>query len=504
MNLEALKKLRDVSRAFPILSLIILCGYLFAWNLQDYYFTQDHAYHLIFADRIKLNFLEHIKEDTHPPLYYFLVRGVIEVVGVDHPLILRGVSLIAGLFSVLLCFFWGSSLSGDKKVGWLSAFLVATSPLFILQSQVIRNYSLLICLLLIFFILLTKKYFAERDLVIAIFLSFLLTLTHYSSVMFLPTFLILGLVRLRSSQKLKVERRLGFESCWVVAMVLNGLLTLWMASQRPESFRSDQHILGLKKQVAGQLLNLKPVLSLLIGSIFGEKEAFLVWMLMGFGFLFLVVDRRKDLLLLFGGPFLTGIVMSLANKYPLTTERHSIYLLPVFLIPVIWLLNRLARKSPIYLLIVFFLIIRAQRGVWPGIYRLDKWRKIQEWEVGPRFSEMNLVKEHLKNDNPRGPLLLDWDLGFSWNMEKRLSPHWAIFLNLERPITQCNMLLGIENRDPCHCFSKKANTTEITNLLVLNGQEQPLQELSKKYTCFRILNKKQISENYSLFDLRAQ
>lgn len=504
MNLEALKKHISVSRAFPILSLILLCGYLFAWNLQDYYFTQDHAYHLIFADRIELNFLEHIREDTHPPLYYFLLKGIIHVFEGDHPLVLRGVSLITGLFSVLLCFFWGSSLSGDKRVGWLSAFLIATSPLFILQSQIIRNYSLLICLLLMVFILLTKKDFFERDLIIAIFLSFLLTLTHYCSVIFLPTFLILGLVRLRSSQKINRERRLGLESSWVIALVLNGLLTIWMASQRPESFRSDQHILGLKKQLAGQILNLKPVLSLLVSNIFGEKEGFLIWMLMGFGLFFLVLDRRKELLLLFWGPFLTGIVMSLANKYPLTTERHSIYLLSVFLIPVIWLLNRLARKSPIYLFIVFLLIIRAQRGVWPGIYRLDKWRKTQEWEVGPRLSEMKLVREHLKNYNPKGPLLLDWDLGFSWNMEKRLSPHWAIFLNLERPITQCNMLLGIENRDPCHCFSKKDNATEITNLLVLHGQEQPLKELSRKYPCFTIVNKKQISENYSLFDLRAQ
>ncbi|OGM58353.1 hypothetical protein A3A75_04975 [Candidatus Woesebacteria bacterium RIFCSPLOWO2_01_FULL_39_10] len=96
--------------------------------------------------------------DTHPPLYYLVLRAWSLVFGFSEAS-LRMPSVIFGVLTVYLTYKIGKVLAG-KKVGTLSALFMSTAPLHIYYSQEARMYSfstLAVSLVVYFF--LKKKWF---------------------------------------------------------------------------------------------------------------------------------------------------------------------------------------------------------------------------------------------------------------------------------------------------------------------------------------------------------
>jgi 4-amino-4-deoxy-L-arabinose transferase-like glycosyltransferase len=78
------------------------------------------------------------ERDAHPPLFYFMLRGWMALVG-DAEVRLRLLSVLGGLLTVGLTYLLGARLI-SAPVGLLGAFLLAVSPFHVQASQEARMY----------------------------------------------------------------------------------------------------------------------------------------------------------------------------------------------------------------------------------------------------------------------------------------------------------------------------------------------------------------------------
>lgn len=82
--------------------------------------------------------------DTNPPFYFLLLHGWRAVAG-ETVFALRFLGSVAGLLAVPLLYVMGTAVYG-RWVGLAAALLMALSPFHVWQSQVLRNYGLLVTL----------------------------------------------------------------------------------------------------------------------------------------------------------------------------------------------------------------------------------------------------------------------------------------------------------------------------------------------------------------------
>jgi 4-amino-4-deoxy-L-arabinose transferase-like glycosyltransferase len=80
-----------------------------------------------------------------PPLYFWLVHGVVSVVGVSESS-LRLISAAAGTLTIPVAWLLTRELTGSRSAAVLSTALLALSPLHIWYSQEARGYALLVLL----------------------------------------------------------------------------------------------------------------------------------------------------------------------------------------------------------------------------------------------------------------------------------------------------------------------------------------------------------------------
>ncbi|HZD10571.1 MAG TPA: glycosyltransferase family 39 protein, partial [Candidatus Binatia bacterium] len=80
--------------------------------------------------------------DTNPPFYFLLLAGWRALFG-ERIFLLRYVGVLAGLLSVPLIYALGHTLF-STQVGAMAALFLALSPFHVWQTQVLRNYGLLI------------------------------------------------------------------------------------------------------------------------------------------------------------------------------------------------------------------------------------------------------------------------------------------------------------------------------------------------------------------------
>jgi mannosyltransferase len=78
-----------------------------------------------------------------PPLYFWLVHGVVSIAGVSESS-LRLVSAVAGTLTIPVAWLLARELSGNRTVAWICAALLALNPLHIWYSQEARPYALLV------------------------------------------------------------------------------------------------------------------------------------------------------------------------------------------------------------------------------------------------------------------------------------------------------------------------------------------------------------------------
>ncbi len=127
----------------PLLAILLLAATLRTVNItqQSIWFDEAFAWSIVIQD----DMFPRIAADTHPPLYYVLLRAWMQIAG-DSPLALRYLSALTSLMTVALLYrVAGEMVRGSPELRYvplLAALLLALSDAEIFLAQEARNYSL--------------------------------------------------------------------------------------------------------------------------------------------------------------------------------------------------------------------------------------------------------------------------------------------------------------------------------------------------------------------------
>lgn len=121
--------------------LITLLGFsLRIYKLEDESIWVDEAVSYRYAKSITFsNASDVLKNDRHPPFYYFLLKAWLKIR--DSIFMMRLLSVLLGTVTVLL-FYHFAKLLFSESIAIISALLLATSPYHIYYSQETRMYTL--------------------------------------------------------------------------------------------------------------------------------------------------------------------------------------------------------------------------------------------------------------------------------------------------------------------------------------------------------------------------
>ncbi len=138
-------------RSLAAILLLLLGAYalrLYRLDGQSLWWDEGISLHL--ATSSAADIVRDRLNNIHPPLYFFLLKGWLALVGVS-PFTGRYLSVLAGLLPVALVFAaagcWGRQTRFEVErfsaAAWLAAGLMVLSPLAVVYSQEIRVYALL-------------------------------------------------------------------------------------------------------------------------------------------------------------------------------------------------------------------------------------------------------------------------------------------------------------------------------------------------------------------------
>lgn len=169
---------------------VLLAGLLLRLTSLDQSFWLDEATTATVAQKYSLvDILQKFSPgDFHPPLYYLFIRFWSYLFSVNE-LSLRLPSVLFGVASVYVVYLIGK-LIHSKKVGFISAILLAVAPLHIYYSQEARMYSLTLFLVIlsVYFFLQVFKDGSKKDRLWFSLSLPLILLTDYPALLILPCF----------------------------------------------------------------------------------------------------------------------------------------------------------------------------------------------------------------------------------------------------------------------------------------------------------------------------
>ena len=169
---DAESKPSSIDRSGLVVATLLLVTILLALGLRLYrldsqslWYDEGFSVHLASMDIDEIT--TRTAADIQPPLYYYLLRGWIQLFG-DTEWALRALSVLFGVLTVPLIYAVAHRLFRSRLAGLLAALLVAVSPLHVWYGQEVRMYTLLtfLCLLSSYFLLLAIS--AKRDWAIPI------------------------------------------------------------------------------------------------------------------------------------------------------------------------------------------------------------------------------------------------------------------------------------------------------------------------------------------------
>ncbi len=135
-------------KIYLLLSLILtLACSLRIYNLGGESIWHDEAFSISVAKGTIMQIINASAHDVHPPLHYILLHYWIIIFG-DSETSTRFLSVIYGVLSVFVIFKLGTEMF-NKEIGILSSFIFSISLYGIKYSQEVRDYSLMVLLVLI-------------------------------------------------------------------------------------------------------------------------------------------------------------------------------------------------------------------------------------------------------------------------------------------------------------------------------------------------------------------
>lgn len=227
---------------------VILAGILMlALVLRVYHYTAnplwiDEAWTLYVSQHswIEIPFL-----DVHPPIHYWLVKIVTGVFGASEAVI-RMPSLVFGVVSVGLIYLFTKEYTGSDWAGLVAAGLLAVSRDAVFRAQDARNYTVWICVFMVFAIVYLRAIRTPTDKklwLVTGLLSGLCMWVHYWSIFPITILGLYTLVRYRAYLTSAAYAAVGFFGLFIplIPIFLQGIST--KASEGWTIFHPWQRIL---------------------------------------------------------------------------------------------------------------------------------------------------------------------------------------------------------------------------------------------------------------------
>lgn len=353
------------------LAIAVLGFFLRIPGVFDWWVNPDEGiYYSMLTWEDSSRFWAEFSANAHPPLYYLVLRllaGLTTEFGW-----FRMIAVTAGAVAIFGAYLFTRQAVGEGSrgaiAGLLAALLLAVSPGAILLSQLIRPYMLQLALVTLayYFLLRLLQAGGRRHILgYSVFMS-LAVLTHYSS------FLILGGVLIVLGVAFLARRLPARTFRWSVlgnaAPVLLVIL-LYFLHMRPRMIGSTMEAAAMQGWLRPYLLDTPGQAWQLLVAVFAltAKEQWEpgdpvqtagqldLWNFAGqaailflLGLLVATWQRKLYVFGLATATLALAIAASALHRYPFGCSRHSMYLVPVLLLPIAWLAAWIAtQRRPI-------------------------------------------------------------------------------------------------------------------------------------------------------------
>jgi uncharacterized membrane protein len=229
------------AREHWLLPILLLATAVRFYDLTAAAIWGDEGSSLLLARYSLEEIWNHAAFDVHPPLYFMLLHGWIELFG-DGIFALRGLSALAGIAAVGVGI-WLVDRLATRRAAIITGLLLALLPTAVRYSQEVRMYALLGLLLLAATLALVywiRRPQRHRYLVVYALLMSAALYTHYFAVLAaLCHWTYLGLIRVQRGYRLRHVQRPGW---WLANLAIAALYLPWL----PKLFNLMQHMEQLK------------------------------------------------------------------------------------------------------------------------------------------------------------------------------------------------------------------------------------------------------------------
>jgi len=335
--------------------LMLVAEYIRVYGSDVYHYHVDELMHMKIAEGATFRqMLQYSLFEAHPPLGHILRYGWIKIS--ETVWFSRSLSLVFGMAMIPLYYAIGKKLNGELT-GMCAAVLVAFSRGCIIQSYVVRNYSMFLFFLSagFYFYLLWRDERANLKLLAGyVVCGMCACLTHFSGIFAIFVIAACEVMRLYL-QKCDVGKYVR----WVVANVAIGLVAvaaflIWHTTLGPiESYAAHAS--------ASYTLSETAVLPLLyfmhVANYIFIRPAFIYVLAIAIPIAVARKDASVPYLVLAAASLLFGVILFLTGIYPFVGDRHGLWLLPFFIPPAAWVLvDALLHitKKPIFVAMLIF------------------------------------------------------------------------------------------------------------------------------------------------------
>ncbi len=391
------------------LGLVALGFALRVGGLSGYWLNPDEGIYYRIATETDGSHLQAlIFSNAHPPFFYLLLLGM---AGISENFVwLRVPSLIGGCLAILAVYLVGRRLAGTAG-GAIAALMMALSPGAIQQSEIIRPYGVLLAILAwgSWFLL---RYLADRrlkDLWAYALLLFLGIGWHYSVFIIaaglVPLFLGMIIAR-RFSAREFLHLVLAHLAATLLAVSLFWThIQAKLMGQGIQETAQDGWLSIFFPDTAGEMLRCFQGLFFVS---FGEDYAGASLLLFLLGLIFAGISRAYASLSIVLGCLVVAMIMASLEQYPLGHSRHSIYLLPVILIPIAQAVGLPLRRSlkialPWVLLLGLISLVPRSLNSLSGVDRVKFSRvgeQLSKWDT------MDKVRQILEAEQDKGRVII--------------------------------------------------------------------------------------------------
>lgn len=346
---------RYFSRYTSISAILLAAAFTRLWGLSAYMPTMDEIQFLIISQGESLSAIaQRALAEVHPPLVWFL-RHLLLLFSPDL-FVQRLFSVVAGLFTILSAYQLGKCVYGNRHAGLVCALLLGFSPAAVIASMGLRNYVFFL-LFLVMALYFLHRWLTSRtraNLLLYIFFIGLCFSSHFSGLMVAAALATGTTAILFKERDWRAMWALGIGhlplailcACYYHAYFAPGTtIPMWKQFALVTGFTPEHPDRGILAQIVVPVLAYfspflaavhhpglvpEPLLPLAQAIVLVGGVAVLI------AYFFALRTMRHTAPYAFQltlWMWATALVFSVTDLYPLSGNRHSLCMLPFFVLP---------------------------------------------------------------------------------------------------------------------------------------------------------------------------